>query len=395
MHSLIGSVKQLQDTTMETSRDAFNKTNALDGGKRDNAVLQKKSAVVLFAVLFASVIFFCHPVTSPQHHYSFEPETTHFNVSYMPQHDYFKRSERRSQPKEIRTSSAADFNVSFDVDHEFTTSPQRTNSDASSETSKDRLRFIIYTFYTQSQFDLYNLTIGNKLSYARLHHYALLHSLVKQDDLIKNGGFVVCNALHEIFQQFPSLEWLMITGADHVIMNSAVKIEDIVFGEEASVLVSAEHNVINFGTYFFRNSEKGVSFMETMCAATDIYRWHGWFDNQFAIEAWNGGGMLKGVMNMLPQRAFNSYPPNVYPAGYLSDSMSCSTFYQRGDFMIHFPGMKYSDRLESVKTYLSQTERVEGIDPRQRCHNSPPPPRSSPPQPLAPYTSNSTAKSTK
>ncbi len=361
-------VKRLQDTTAGTSVEAVE----MKGG----AARLFYQTAVLFTVLFISLLLSTHHllgrnvVLTQQHHPVETFETTYFNVSYVPLLD----SSIDIGEMNSSVARAADVGVPFEGLRFHNLSPQGTNSYA--ENAKESVRFALYTFYTQSQFELYNLTFINKLSYAHLHHYALLHSLVKQEDLLKYGGFVVCKALREIFQYFPNLEWLMVTGSDHVVMNSAVKIEDLVLGEEASVLVSAEHNIINFGTYFFRNSEKGISFLETMCAATDIYRWHVWYDNQFAIEAWSGHGMLKGVMSMLPQRSFNSYPPG-YPAEFLSDSLNCSTLYQRGDFMIHFPGMGYAEKLRSVKTYLSQTERVEGVDPRQRCHTSSPPPKTS------------------
>lgn len=236
------------------------------------------------------------------------------------------------------------------------------------EPQEKRVEFLIFTFYTLSHLEMHKLTVENKLSYARQHGYGVVSSIIEQRALSEMGGFAVCGQLRETFVRFPHLSWLVVVGADHVIMNPIVKLEDVVKGDAASIIVSAEASVINLGMYFLRNSNLGRSFMETMCAAKDLYKTHVWFDNQFVIEAWNANGMMRKSMSMLPQRAFNSYLAGAYGANYAVDAvLKCSTSYQPGDFMIHFPGMGLDTKMGYIKDFLSKVTPVDGIEPRTLC----------------------------
>ena len=236
------------------------------------------------------------------------------------------------------------------------------------EPPEDQVEFLIFTFYSHSHVEMHNLTINNKVEYARQHGYGVLASNVQQDMLSTVGGFAVCDHLNAIFVQFRSVSWLVVIGADHVIMNPAVSFKDIVIGESAGIIVSAEASVINLGMYFLRNSKMGLSFLNTMCAAEEMYKEHAWFDNQFAIEAWKSNGMMRKCMSMLPQRAFNSYPAGAYGAHYDVDAvLHCSTTYQAGDFVIHFPGLARDVKMRYIRDALRKVNSVNGIDPRTRC----------------------------
>ena len=233
---------------------------------------------------------------------------------------------------------------------------------------KDEVKFFFFTFFTLSHVEMHNLTIHNKLTYARQHGYGVLSATIDEDMLSEVGGFAVCDHLNAILTSFQNASWFVVIGADHVIMNLAVRLEDIVKGESAAIIVSAEASVINLGMYFLRNSRAGSSFLNTMCAAEEMYKDHVWFDNQFAIEAWTSNGMMRQFMSMLPQRAFNSYPGGVYGAKYEADAvLRCRTTYQAGDFIIHFPGLAKGEKMRRIRDALKKVDSVAGVDPRTRC----------------------------
>ena len=61
-----------------------------------------------------------------------------------------------------------------------------------------------------------------------------------------------------------------------VITNPNIKLEKFTEGAR-HFIAAADLNAPNAGSFFLRNSPLGRAFLDTMCAASPIYKLSGWF----------------------------------------------------------------------------------------------------------------------
>lgn len=214
-------------------------------------------------------------------------------------------------------------------------------------------------------------TYGNHAEYCKRHGYA---------QLVKTGDWqwatvhpVTWERLGFLFLKMVQgeFDWYWLLGTDTLITNLAVRLEDIIAKADGTqhVLACAEWcSPIQADSMLFRNAPETVHFLAEILRLYPKYKGHPWVEQQAMIDT---RAEHEKILKILPQRVMNAYDYEVYrkPSSQYAtypgeprvmagkDLFDNDGQWQKGDFVIHFPGTPRWWRLQNIPKYLEQVVR--------------------------------------
>ena len=204
----------------------------------------------------------------------------------------------------------------------------------------------------------------NKKVYCEKHGYPLV---VKTDGWHEGlaMGYEKAYLFKEAFDKYPEADWLFFSECDTLITNMNIKLESIVEGVDPKVnlLITTDHNAINAGNLFLRNSAESYRYLDEMIKCIPNYP----HEQAFIQDSYGGYGRLsaryRSMIKLMPQHAFNSYEYRTIKWGRrgFSHEMSHEAFslddlgnrgqWEKGDFLIHWPNTTLELRLNLAQFY--------------------------------------------
>jgi hypothetical protein len=134
-----------------------------------------------------------------------------------------------------------------------------------------------------------------------------------------------------------SYRWLVWIDADTLIMNHDILLEDLI-DERFNFCISRDFLEINAGVFFIRNCNWSKRLFCRAYSRTDCLA-HYWQEQTAIITEMQKPQFIAKV-KIVPQRTFNSYPPETVS--------SPDHTYQPGDFLLHFAGIHNLNVLSSM-----------------------------------------------
>jgi hypothetical protein len=212
---------------------------------------------------------------------------------------------------------------------------------------------------THSIADLADQTDGYKKEYCERNGYEFF--AIKDEDFKvvtkPYSSFMDWNKafyVNDLLKARPDIEWVLISEADATITNMTTRMEDKI-DNHYHVIIPVDVNNLNGGNWLLRNSEQGRAYIQMMVDVVEDYREDQspdgklkdkWGLQQVMIDTI---GQYEEIIKIVPQKYMNSYEPDIYD--YLdvrTDILGTSGVWEPGDWIIHWPGIRHSVRLDRV-----------------------------------------------
>lgn len=218
------------------------------------------------------------------------------------------------------------------------------------------MKFAVCSIYDESYAELGDVTIGsNAKKYCDLHGYDLI---VRKDNFVLPKNQIGYEKVHLILETLATnkYEWIYWRGADTMITNLDIELRDLVSVYDFFIIGCDVHN-LNADSFFIRNCKKSIQFFTEV-----LDNRHNYVDEQQAFHMLHA----KYQFNVVPQKYLNSYDYSLYlstePFNVNGPQQECapgldifgqSGQWTPGDFLIHWPGISLTKRIELAKK-LSQ-----------------------------------------
>lgn len=170
----------------------------------------------------------------------------------------------------------------------------------------------------------------SKLNYCKKNGYDF-YVLDKNLDITRPLPWSKIVIIKKLLAEYKYVFW---SDADSLIMNHEIRIENLIDDiddHDLHICLDNVSNVINSGQFLLKKSKKSFDFLD------DVYNCeyaihHHWWENKAIIDLLGTENYSK-FAKIYDQRRFNSF-------GNIELQNNPSIFYQKGDFIIHFPSVK-------------------------------------------------------
>ena len=210
------------------------------------------------------------------------------------------------------------------------------------------MKIAIASMYNEDFKELAKIThTGNKVKYAEKHGYPIS---------VKTNGFspeenINFSKIRLIMQMFNSdIDWVFWLDADAMITNFDIKLESFI-DSDYHFIITEDNNGLNAGSFFIRNSPEGRNYFQDLLDNVHIYNRIEMYEQKWM---WDTYEQYKDIIKVVPQKLFNSFNYKLYPQ-YKGRSEGQWT---PGDFVIHWPGLHYNERLKQSKEMLGYVETM-------------------------------------
>lgn len=203
--------------------------------------------------------------------------------------------------------------------------------------------------------ELANITFDqNKKPYCHQHGYGLF---AKTSDF-SSGKSVYFDKIRfnlEVLENNPSLDWVWWLDCDAVITNFNITIEEWC-DDEYDFIVTLDRFSLNNGSYFIKNSDLSKKFLREILSLEEKYLISEWPDQQPMIDLITNNDQYTTMTKFHSQRDFNSYDYDFYRLDHGNthdwDLFGNNGNWKLGDFVCHYPGIKYATKVELAKNIL-------------------------------------------
>jgi hypothetical protein len=161
--------------------------------------------------------------------------------------------------------------------------------------------------------------------------------------------------VNDLLKARPDIEWVLISEADATITNMKVRMEDKI-DNDYHVIIPVDRLTLNGGNWLLRNSPEGRAYIQHMVDVVEDYREDQSPEGKL-IDKWGLQQVMidtieenKDIVKIVEQRYMNSYEPEIYD--YCDASRDCfgnDAAWQKGDWILHWPGIQHHVRLEQCK----------------------------------------------
>lgn len=211
--------------------------------------------------------------------------------------------------------------------------------------------FTLVNCYTKNYQPLVDKTwFQNKIPYCEKYGYN--HELRLCDDWkdMRSAQIDKMNILQDVINKTEEDSWIWWTGADLMITNYKIKLEDLI-DENYHFIIASDFNGINADSFLLRNSEKGRQYLKMIVDKLPTY------------TQWEGEqGLMKDtyeeykndVVKLVPQKTMNSYNYAIYRGRYpepLIDKLGTVGDWSVGDFVIQWPATSIDFRIQAFDFY--------------------------------------------
>ena len=207
------------------------------------------------------------------------------------------------------------------------------------------MKIAFVTLYTPEYADLANITLASRKKYCQKHGYHLHIQTAPLSDrgLAWDKSVLISKAL----EVADVVVW---NGVDVVFMNLEFKVESLLEEfKEFSMILSTDVYGINSDNLIFRKSPWSEQFLFAVSTlGYAFYRNHPWVEQE-AIIRFASSPPYQGKIGYAPQNKMNSYLNDLY-----GRPTAWPGHYQKGDWLVHLPGIPNEKRIEVIKSRLSQ-----------------------------------------
>lgn len=193
------------------------------------------------------------------------------------------------------------------------------------------------------------LGIENKRLYCQKHDYDFICEEKSLDKSRPHAWSKILLILKVM--ENPQYKWIFWTDADSLIMNLALPLEDLI-DENYNLIISQEKCIVNTGQFLIKNCEWSQDFLINIYSHIECINHYWWDQGALNFELLNDDNLL--VTKILPQRVLNSYPVE-------RDGDPYTNGYHKGDFIIHFAGIRQLNDLHYYMKLYSQ-KVVDGFE---------------------------------
>ena len=189
----------------------------------------------------------------------------------------------------------------------------------------------------------------NKQLYCELHGY----SGINKTTGFKGGipiGFEKCFFIKELLDKHPEYEWIWWTGSDAMITNFTIKIEDKI-DPNYDLIIATDCNEINNDSFLIKNTQWAKDWMDELINLIPKYSNHYFYEQQAMIDTIP---KYKDKVKIVPQRYLNAYKNDLYPHQSKFDLLGNDGTWQKGDWLIHWPGTGLDLRLQLARHFLNE-----------------------------------------
>jgi hypothetical protein len=206
--------------------------------------------------------------------------------------------------------------------------------------------FAIVSMYNEPHADLGAVAWPNKVAYAEKHGYG---TYLKTDDF--NNPISIQFEKHimmlELMELNPDLDWVWWLDNDAMITNFDIKLENIV-DPDYHVIMTTDVATMNGGCFIVRNSEQGREWLKFMLyIGQKEYADNRWPDQQPMADFYY---KYRDIVKIVPQRTMNSYDYKIYGVDGIDQCGESGQWYP-GDFVIHFPALPNTTRIQLMNQY--------------------------------------------
>lgn len=163
-------------------------------------------------------------------------------------------------------------------------------------------------------------------------------------------GFEKIVFLQELLEQHKDLEWVWWTGSDAMITNHTIKIEDKI-DPNYDLIIATDCNEINNDSFLLKNSEWSRNYLAHIMEVMPQYQNHFFYEQQAMIDSIPAN---KEKIKIVPQRYLNAYKNDLYPHQSKYDLLGNDGTWQKGDWLIHWPGTSLDLRLQLARHFLNE-----------------------------------------
>lgn len=220
--------------------------------------------------------------------------------------------------------------------------------------NKDK-KICIVTLYDKNYNDLANLSIPNKLDYAKKHGYDVIYfnDILDKD---RPAQWSKVKAIEYALKQ--NYDWVWWIDIDALIMEFDIMLESIIDNNFDIIFTSNKYSYLSNGSSFFKNSKLTFDFLSD-CYNLELDCLKNVNINIFDHEQQSMRELLlneekyKNKIKLIDERCCNSYclTENKEVLSAYPNWNNESNIYQKGDFVIQFCGRNFSERLKDFEFY--------------------------------------------
>lgn len=211
--------------------------------------------------------------------------------------------------------------------------------------SSTTCKVAIASIFNEKHQALADLTWTNKQQYADKHGYM---AIAKTDNFsTEQVHFDKFIHLLDIMNSQPDVEWIWWLDNDAMITNFDIKIEELV-DSKYHVIMPVDIASLNTGSFLVRNSLQGRQWLEFLLSKKQEYKNDKkWFEQQAVIDFYP---KFEQIFKVIPQYLLNSYDYRMYNVD-SEDLLGYSGQWERGHFVVHWPGLNNDFRIQLAKQY--------------------------------------------
>jgi hypothetical protein len=189
----------------------------------------------------------------------------------------------------------------------------------------------------------------NKQQYCERHGY---EGINKTDNFVGgiSIGFEKIFFLKDLMETRKDIEWFWWTGTDAMITNHTVKIEDKI-DPAYDLIIATDCNEINNDSFLIKNSDWSRHYLQHIIDVMPKYEKHYFYEQQAMIDSIPDN---KDKIKIVPQRYLNAYKNDLYPHQSKFDLLGNDGTWQKGDWLIHWPGTGLDLRLQLARHFLNE-----------------------------------------
>jgi hypothetical protein len=165
--------------------------------------------------------------------------------------------------------------------------------------------------------------------------------------------------LIKLFNERPDIEWALVTEADATITNLTIPMEDKI-DNDYHIIVPVDRLNLNSGNLLVRNSPEGRAYLQAMLDDEEKYLVNTTNNPIFGLQLWMVDNIEKfsDIVKIVPQKHMNSYEHGIYDyCDIRVDIFGTNGAWEKGDWIIHWPGIQHQVRLQRAST-LEQEGRI-------------------------------------
>lgn len=173
-------------------------------------------------------------------------------------------------------------------------------------------------------------------------------------------GFEKIQTILEVFSKHPTIDLVWFNDCDSLITNFKISILDIIndykYSDRSEILLSEDGNGINVGSMLVYNTSRTRDYLNFIVEQQSNYRDKSWNEQQVIIDTYKDTRWVD-LVEIIPQKAINSYDYNLYQASQIImpiEKAKLTGQWSSGDLLIHWPAKSLEERLELAKKYLTQ-----------------------------------------